>query len=211
MQTNFDAKIHTMCKQYRYYKLSYDQLQAAPLTGLNAVMWHSHKSLNIEQFGRSVLHYCMVKYDTWPIYHIALRQRQELQVHSSCSDDYFLKNSKMKITSISKMSNIYPCDTMLAWILAMERSVSVTSQCSVELDGRIRYDTIWDAILTCARKPTWAGLIYRTETTTKNCKTEKLKSRNQTNRKSLGNHVVSTEEEKERLQWEGRICRKRRF
>jgi len=49
MQTNFDAKIHTMCKQYRYYKLSYDQLQAAPLTGLNAVMWHSHKSLNIEQ------------------------------------------------------------------------------------------------------------------------------------------------------------------
>ena len=68
---------------------------------------------------------------------MALRQRQELQVHSSCSDDYFLKNSKMKITSISKMSNIYPCDTMLAWILAMARSVSVTSQCSVERDGRI--------------------------------------------------------------------------
>ena len=38
-----------------------------------------------------------------------------------------------------------------------------------------RYDTILDAILTCARKPTWIGLIYRTETTTKNCKTEKLK------------------------------------
>ena len=35
------------------------------------------------------------------------------------------------------MSNIYPCDTMLAWILAMARSVSVTSQCSVERDGRI--------------------------------------------------------------------------
>jgi len=47
------------------------------------------------------------------------------------------------------------------------------------------------------------GLIYRTETTTKNCKTEKLKSKKQPNRKSLGNHVVSPEEEKERLRWEG--------
>jgi len=42
----------------------------------------------------------------------------------------------------------------------------------------LRYDTIRDAILTCARKPIWVGLIYRTETTTKNCKTEKLKSEN---------------------------------
>ena len=41
-----------------------------------------------------------------------------------------------------------------------------------------RYDTIRDAILTCARKPTQVGLIYRTETTTKNCKREKLKSKN---------------------------------
>ena len=38
------------------------------------------------------------------------------------------------------------------------------------------YDTIRDAILTCARKPTWVSLIYRTETTTKKCKTEKLES-----------------------------------
>jgi len=49
-------------------------------------------------------------------------------------------------------------------------------------------------------------LIYRTETTTKTCKTEKLKSKSRyvrSNSKSLGNHVVSFEEEKERLQWEG--------
>jgi len=49
------------------------------------------------------------------------------------------------------------------------------------------------------------GLIYRTETTTKNCKTEKVKSKNRYVRstsKSLGHHVVSSEEE-ERLQWEG--------
>ena len=42
--------------------------------------------------------------------------------------------------------------------------------------------------------------------TTKNCKTEKLKSKNRyarSNSKSLGNHVVSPEEEKERLQWVG--------
>jgi len=40
----------------------------------------------------------------------------------------------------------------------------------------------------------------------KNCETEKLKSKKayaRSNRKSLGNHVVSPEEEKERLQWEG--------
>ena len=41
----------------------------------------------------------------------------------------------------------------------------------------IRYDTIQDAILTCSQKPTWVSLIYRTEPTTKKCKTEKkLKS-----------------------------------
>jgi len=50
-------------------------------------------------------------------------------------------------------------------------------------------------------------LIYRTETTTKNCKTEKTKKSKsryvRSNSKSLENHVVSSEEEKERLQWEG--------
>ena len=80
-------------------------------------------------------------------------------------------------------------------------AVSVLNGCQL-----IRYDTIRDAISTCARKPTWVGLIYRTETTTKNCKTEKLKSKNRyarSNSKSRRNHVVSPEEEKERLQWEG--------
>ena len=37
----------------------------------------------------------------------------------------------------------------------------------------IRYDTIRDAILTCARKPTWVSLIYRTQPTTKKCKNRK--------------------------------------
>jgi len=39
------------------------------------------------------------------------------------------------------------------------------------------YDTIRDTILTCARKLTPVSLIYRTEPTTKKCKTEKLKSK----------------------------------
>jgi len=38
-----------------------------------------------------------------------------------------------------------------------------------------RYDTIRDAILTCARKPTRVGLIYRTEPTTEKCKNRKTK------------------------------------
>ena len=37
----------------------------------------------------------------------------------------------------------------------------------------IRYDTIRDAILTCARKPTEVSLIYRTEPTTKKFKNRK--------------------------------------
>ena len=80
----------------------------------------------------------------------------------------------------------------------------------VQLMPLLRYDTIRDAILTCARKPTWVSLIYRTETTTKNCKTEKkLKSKNRyarSNSKSLGNHVVSPEEEKGRLQCRPKTC-----
>ena len=39
--------------------------------------------------------------------------------------------------------------------------------------------------------------------TTKNCKTENNNRYARSNSKSLGNHVVSPEEEKERLQWEG--------
>ena len=42
-----------------------------------------------------------------------------------------------------------------------------------------RYDTIRDAILTCARKPTRVSLIYRTQPTTEKCKNRKTKSRKQ--------------------------------
>jgi len=54
-----------------------------------------------------------------------------------------------------------------------ERSIAMSMSVCV-----LRYDTIRDASLTCARKPTWVSLICRTETTAKKCKTEKLKSKN---------------------------------
>jgi len=57
-----------------------------------------------------------------------------------------------------------------ATLLLHESSRAFTDEC-------IRYDTR-DATLTCARKPTRVSLIYRTEPTTKKCKTEKLKSKN---------------------------------
>ena len=74
----------------------------------------------------------------------------------------------------------------------------------------IPYDTIRDAILTCARKPTWVGLIYRMQTTTKNCKTEKLKSKNSLTVKSLG-ESCSQSWRRKRKAAVGRTCRKRRF
>jgi len=73
----------------------------------------------------------------------------------------------------------------------------------------IRYDTIRDAILTCDRKLTSrVNLIYRTETTTKKRKTEKLKSKKWicselVTVKVGGIRVFSPEEEKESLRWEG--------
>ena len=58
----------------------------------------------------------------------------------------------------------------------------------------IRYDTIQDAILTCARKPTLVSLIYRTEPTTKKCKTEKNKSNKKLGyRRGTARCVVSVE------------------
>ena len=77
--------------------------------------------------------------------------------------------------------------------------------CNCSSPDTIRYDTIGlrEAILTCARKTTWVSLIYRTATTTKKGKTEKLKSKKrirlEVTVKVWRIHVVSPEEEKEML------------
>ena len=72
----------------------------------------------------------------------------------------------------------------------------------------ITYDTIRDAILTCARKPTWISLIYRTQPTTKKCKNRKTKSRKQICSEitvnSPGNPCSEyLRRRNEGLQWEG--------
>ena len=73
-----------------------------------------------------------------------------------------------------------------------------------------RYDTIRDAILTCARKPTRVSLIYRTEPTTKKCKNRRRKTRSrkqvcsEITVNSLGNpRSEYLSRRKEGLQWEG--------
>ena len=64
----------------------------------------------------------------------------------------------------------------ISWVVLPRRTAETARSCTTI---NIRYDTIRHAILTCARKPTWVSLIYRTETTTKRCKTEKkLRSKN---------------------------------
>ena len=53
--------------------------------------------------------------------------------------------------------------------------VGVTAE-RIGLVSGMKYDTIRDAILTCARQPTRVSLIYRTEPTTKKCKNRETKS-----------------------------------
>ena len=110
-----------------------------------------------------------------------------------------LFHSRLNFTETSELVRFYFSTFSFAPRFSCRRCASAVYLLS-------SYDTIRDAILMCARKPTRVSLIYRTEPTTKNCKTEKLKSKNgyaRSNRKSLRNHVVSPEEEKERLRWEG--------
>ena len=77
-----------------------------------------------------------------------------------------------------------------------------------------KHYTIRDAILTCARKPTWVSLIYRTEPTTKKCKKKQKKYKVKTDMlrsevNSPGNTLISPEEERKATV--GRVCRKVRF
>jgi len=113
-------------------------------------------------------------------------------------------------------------EAAIAWLLSRNRRLwrrlttnfpprvgrrDVQSLSSIETRWyRVRYDTIRDAILTCARKPTWVSLIYRTEPTTTKCKTEKLKSKKRICSKvavnSLGNPCSQSWRWKRRLRRE---------
>ena len=109
-------------------------------------------------------------------------------------------HQKLEVSSDKYLRLEVKISSLERWNFGLWHTIDIVSA------SVIRYDMIQDAILTCARKTTWVGLIYRMETTTKNCKTEKLKSKSRyvrSNSKSLRNHVISSEDEKERLQWEG--------
>jgi len=78
----------------------------------------------------------------------------------------------------------------------------------------IRYDTLRDAILTCAQKLTRVSLIYRTEPTTKRWKTVKLKSKKTNMFRSIGKQSGESTESAPKKKMKaavGRICRKGRF
>ena len=84
------------------------------------------------------------------------------------------------------------CYSGILWQLLVYDTIRYDTRCyfNVRLKADMGLDT---------------GRIFAVSAT-KNCKTEKLKSKSRyvrSNSKSLGNHVVSSEEEKERLQWEG--------
>ena len=99
----------------------------------------------------------------------------------------------------------FPCPCLLTrltlywWIYQTTFLLS----CSLFLAPTKR-DTIRDAILTCARKPKWVSLIYRTETETKS-----VKQISSEVGLSVNSHVISTEEK--RKSTVGRIYRKVRF
>jgi len=59
------------------------------------------------------------------------------------------------------------------WIIETSSRIRESQETRQSTDAF--YDTIRNAILTCARNPTWlsVSLIYRTEPTTKKCRTEK--------------------------------------
>jgi len=71
------------------------------------------------------------------------------------------------------------------------------------ISTRIRYDTIRDAILTCAEKLTRGSLIYRTEPKTKKWKTDKNGSIGKQSGESVESVLKRT-----RKATVGRICRK---
>ena len=77
--------------------------------------------------------------------------------------------------------------------------------------GRTRYDTIRDASLTCAQKPTQVCLIYRTEPTTKKWRKRKCKKRICLEIDKQSGESVESVLKKKRRATVGRIRRTGRF
>jgi len=113
---------------------------------------------------------------------ISTHTMQKINVNSHLVQKLEWKQTDGQTDTTDRITSPVICDR---WIFVMCTIASTATSCrgtkakghlSNNLGSRqigLRYDTIRDAILTCARKPTWVSLIYRTAPTTKKCKTEK--------------------------------------
>jgi len=110
----------------------------------------------------------------------------------------------------------------LIWYIGLRPKFSVTSRFALIIRPETKWPNGWDSYTIrygtrCYFNVRWKAwnmsrLSSARRRQLKIVKTEKLKSKNRyvtSNSKSLGNHVVSPEEEKKAAV--GRICRKRRF
>jgi len=112
---------------------------------------------------------------------------------------------KVQYTTTPSRNSSYSIPVITARVGVLLKRLNIRSR---------KYDTILDAILTCARKPIWVSLIYRPETTTKKCKTEELKRKKTDMLRSNSKQSVhywkrerenpcsSPEEKMKRLRWE---------
>ena len=95
-----------------------------------------------------------------------------------CVDTKYLHASNSPVASAYIPTWQVDVQTHTAWRPPGGLSIGQQSQAhdleSFEALQEIRYDTIRDAILTCARKPTQVSLIYRTERQLKSVKKRKI-------------------------------------
>ena len=105
-----------------------------------------------------------------------------LAVKTASEMTYIVSGGALNSTPTNQASHTgWPSTTLSYDKCALSsRSLETRIQCSAQRNqissvciSFSTYDTIRDAILTCARKPTWVSLIYRTEPTTKKCRNRK--------------------------------------
>ena len=99
---------------------------------------------------------------------------------------------------------------IIDWLdFTFARSTRSIDSTRLKIDRLDRFQGLYDTsyYLTCARKLTWVSLVYRTEPTTKKCKTEKKRKSkkricSEVTVNSLGNPHSQAWSRKGRLLWE---------
>jgi len=101
------------------------------------------------------------------------------------------KYATQPLCYLARLLHSFRCFVALMSSSAWCVTVCVRCECMVlskinELTVRRVNKKLRDAILTCAQKLTWVGLIYRTEPTTEKWKTEKTKKKETDMLRSIG-------------------------